>query len=84
MSFQIQHIIYGFYCGTYEKLSYWWPYSGRALPIFKFESREQAMNLIRQWNTSFGMDLSHMTIQEFDQKLSDKMAIQSNPVVGKC
>jgi hypothetical protein len=84
MSYQIQHIYHGFYCGDHLGLSYWWPLSGLSLPIFKFKDKPQAWKLIDSWIKTYGLNKDFVTIQEYDEKLSKKISMQGCPIIGKC
>ncbi len=84
MSFQIQHIIHGFYCGDYQGASFFWPGNKITLPIFKFKDRAEAQNTIDLWVANFGMDKEWAVIRPFNEKLSLQISLQASPVEGKC
>ena len=77
-------MIYGYYCGTFRGLSYWWPGSGKALSIFKFKNETKAQETINFWVENYNVNKEWLIIQEFNEKLSNQIFLQAPPIEGKC
>ncbi len=84
LSWQIQHLILGYYCGTFVGKSYWWPSSGVRLPIFEFKKEEAAQGIVDVWVNTFGNDRGLILVQEYNYELNEKILINPPPIMGNC